>query len=222
MSEMRKYGVTLDSIRIQQYFLDVGVSEKYQTIFEKSTHRNDEQHYNFLEKMISTIAEEAKKEKSSASLVIINFSHFSTDEREVARFYASCWENDIDLRILDSPWLNCTFLKKQKVSKSAAIEMINVLFEYDRHKAEKFDYAKKLLHEIPVCITHDHNRGKKLETRKSLECKSIIIQKSIDFSGTMKDQEMIEYLDISRNSYYKYKRELRNQIVAAKCKDNEK
>ena len=36
MGEMRKYGVTLDTIRIQQYLLDIGVtSEKYQMILEK-------------------------------------------------------------------------------------------------------------------------------------------------------------------------------------------
>ena len=223
MGEMRKYGVTLDTIRIQQYLLDIGVtSEKYQMILEKSTHRNDEQHYNFLWKMISTIAEEAKEKQTVASLVITTLTQWSTDERQAIKFYVSCWDNNIDLRILESPWLNCDILKKQEVSKSAATEIIATLFDYDRHKNEKFEFAKTLLQERPVCTVNDHNKGRKLETKKSLECKSIIVQKSIDFSGTMTDPQMIEYLGISRNSFYKYKKQLREQVIEARRQEYEK
>ena len=223
MGEMRKYGVTLDTIRIQQYLLDIGVtSEKYQMILEKSTHRNDEQHYNFLWKMISTIAEEAKEKQTVASLVITTLTQWSTDEIQAIKFYVSCWDNNIDLRILESPWLNCDFLKKQEVSKSAATEIIATLFDYDRHKNEKFEFAKTLLQERPVCTVNDHNKGRKLETKKSLECKSIIVQKSIDFSGTMTDPQMIEYLGISRNSFYKYKKQLREQVIEARRQEYEK
>lgn len=59
-------------------------------------------------------------------------------------------------------------------------------------------------------------RGKKLHTKRSAEVKQIILDKSKDFNGVMNDTELIAYIKgvteggkFSRNSYYKYKGELK-------------
>lgn len=54
--------------------------------------------------------------------------------------------------------------------------------------------------------------GQKVETKKSKETKAKIIKMSKDFDGNMSDKEIFEILHISRNSYYKYKRELQSNI----------
>ncbi len=47
-------------------------------------------------------------------------------------------------------------------------------------------------------------------TKKSIHAKAVIIQHSRDFGGTLNDPDVIKLIgNISRNSYYKYKRELR-------------
>lgn len=47
-------------------------------------------------------------------------------------------------------------------------------------------------------------------TKKSVHAKAVIKQHSRDFGGTLNDPDVIKLIgDISRNSYYKYKRELR-------------
>ena len=54
-------------------------------------------------------------------------------------------------------------------------------------------------------------KGAKLTTRKSLAAKEIIQKYSKDFSGSLEDADVIKLAGISRNSFYKYKKELRDQ-----------
>lgn len=55
--------------------------------------------------------------------------------------------------------------------------------------------------------------GKKLTTKKSVEMKEKIRKMSSDFNGTLPDTEIMEILKLARNTYYKYKRELREEGV---------
>ena len=56
----------------------------------------------------------------------------------------------------------------------------------------------------------DFNRGKKLETKKAKAAKETIKRHSRNFGGTLSDPECMKLAGISRNSFYKYKRELLN------------
>ena len=51
-------------------------------------------------------------------------------------------------------------------------------------------------------------KGAKLTTKKSIEMKTKIIKMAKAFEGNMTDAEVIETLHLSRNTYYKYKREI--------------
>ena len=52
-------------------------------------------------------------------------------------------------------------------------------------------------------------KGSTLVTDKSIKCKEIIKKHATDFGGTLSDKEVMTLCQISRNSYYKYKRELK-------------
>lgn len=54
--------------------------------------------------------------------------------------------------------------------------------------------------------------GAKIETKKSREAKEKIMQHSRSFGGSLGDADMCRLAGISRNSLYKYKRELRNGL----------
>ena len=54
--------------------------------------------------------------------------------------------------------------------------------------------------------------GAKIVTRKCKECKMKIVQYSKKFNGNLGDADVIKLLSISRNSYYKYCRELKEEI----------
>ena len=53
------------------------------------------------------------------------------------------------------------------------------------------------------------SKGSKLTIKKSIECKAIIKKHSKDFGGSLEDPDVIKLCGCSRNSYYKYKRELK-------------
>lgn len=55
-------------------------------------------------------------------------------------------------------------------------------------------------------------KGAKLTTKKSIAAKEAIRKYSKDFGGTLDDPEVIKLIGCSRNSYYKYKREAREEV----------
>lgn len=57
-------------------------------------------------------------------------------------------------------------------------------------------------------------QGAKLTVKKSIAAKEIITKHSIDFGGTLCDTDVIKLTGLARNTYYKYKRELREELQA--------
>ena len=55
-------------------------------------------------------------------------------------------------------------------------------------------------------------KGRKLTTKKSVEKKEIIQKICKDFGGNLTDKEAIATMGIARNTYYKYKRELAEEL----------
>lgn len=53
--------------------------------------------------------------------------------------------------------------------------------------------------------------GTKLTTKKSISAKEVILKHSKDFCGTLDDIEVMKLTGLARNTYYKYKRELKEE-----------
>lgn len=54
--------------------------------------------------------------------------------------------------------------------------------------------------------------GKKLTTKKSIEKKQEILKHSVDFGGSLKDSDCMKLTRLARNTFYKYKRELKEEL----------
>ena len=54
--------------------------------------------------------------------------------------------------------------------------------------------------------------GIKVTTKKSVKSKEIIKKHAMEFGGSLNDVEIMKICNISRNSYYKYKREIKETI----------
>ena len=52
--------------------------------------------------------------------------------------------------------------------------------------------------------------GSKVETKKAKESKEVILKHSKDFNGTLTDAEVMKLTGLARNTFYKYKAELKN------------
>lgn len=55
-------------------------------------------------------------------------------------------------------------------------------------------------------------KGTKLTTKKSVKAKEIILKHSKEFNGTLEDEDVMKLAEVSRNTYYKYKRELKAEV----------
>lgn len=53
--------------------------------------------------------------------------------------------------------------------------------------------------------------GAKLTTKKSIASKEIILKHSKDFNGTLSDVDVMKLSGLARNTYYKYKKELKEE-----------
>ena len=54
------------------------------------------------------------------------------------------------------------------------------------------------------------SKGTTLTTKKSIDCKTIIKKHGNDFCGTLDDTDIMKFCGCSRNSYYKYKQEIKS------------
>ncbi len=54
--------------------------------------------------------------------------------------------------------------------------------------------------------------GRKLHVKKAAAAKELILKHNRDFNGTLADTDCIKLIGIARNTYYKYKRELRDDM----------
>lgn len=55
--------------------------------------------------------------------------------------------------------------------------------------------------------------GTTFTTKKSIKSKAIILRNSIEFYGHLNDAAVMELCELSRNTYYKYKRELKQEKI---------
>jgi DNA invertase Pin-like site-specific DNA recombinase len=56
-------------------------------------------------------------------------------------------------------------------------------------------------------------QGAKLTTKKSITAKETILKHSKDFNGTLADTDVMKLTGLARNTFYKYKRELRQDFT---------
>lgn len=54
-------------------------------------------------------------------------------------------------------------------------------------------------------------QGAKLNVKKAAPAKAAILQHSKDFGGTLDDKDCMKLAGVSRNTYFKYKRELKDE-----------
>ena len=92
--------------------------------------------------------------------------------------------------------------------------------EKDRNTAKGVQLALKRYDEEELLgLPHKKMRpgrqtGAKIETAKAKEAKEVIRKHCKDFGGSLTDQETMKQAGVSRNSYFKYKRQIREELEA--------
>ena len=175
------------------------------------------------------------------TIVFDSVSRMARNSEEGFKDYKTLYESGINLVFLNEPLINSSVLDATKSkllnvkieTGNAAvdsffkgnIELINnfILAIAEEQIKAAFDQAEKEVTDLHSRISQGIREAKKngtqigltkgttLITNKSIECKEIIKKHATDFGGTLNDTEVMTLCKISRNSYYKYKRELKSQ-----------
>lgn len=180
--------------------------------------------------------------KSGDTVIFDSASRMSRNEEEAIKLYEDLFNKNITLVFLKEPHINTEVYKKALENQikinlntgNAATDnfiqgIIEALNRYTIELAKEqiklvFAQAQKEVDDLHQrtaegLITAKMNgkqvgqpKGSKLTTKKSIAAKEIIKKHSKDFDGTLEDSDVIKLAEISRNSFYKYKKEIREEM----------
>lgn len=181
--------------------------------------------------------------KSGDTVIFDSASRMSRNADEAIKLYEELFNKNITLIFLKEPHINTETYKRAlenqievnlKTGNEATDNFIQGIIEaLNRYTIELakeqiklvFAQAQKEVDDLHTrtaegLLTAKLNgkqigqpKGAKLTTKKSIAAKEVIKKYSCDFDGSLEDVDVIKLAGISRNSYYKYKREIREKIA---------
>lgn len=181
--------------------------------------------------------------KENDTIIFDSASRMSRNAEEAIELYEQLFNKGIKLVFLKEPHINSETYKKAlekqieaniNTGNAATDNFINGIIEalnvYTMELAKEqiklvFMQAEKEVQDLHQrtaegLVTAKLNgkrvgtpKGTKLTTKKSIAAKEIIKKHSIDFEGSLEDAECIKLCGCSRNTFYKYKREIREEMI---------
>lgn len=169
--------------------------------------------------------------KAGDTIIFDSVSRMSRNAEEGFRAYEDLFNRGVELVFLKEPHIN-TAIYKNALNNSVpmtgtnidyilngvnqfllelAKEQIKVAFQQAEKEVEDLHQRTKEGIQTAKLAGKQIGRveGKKVETKKSKTAKEQIKKYSVSFGGTLKDSEVMKITGLSRNTYYKYKRELK-------------
>ena len=187
------------------------------------------------DKLIATI-------KKEDTIVFDSVSRMSRNAEEGFKDYKTLYEFGVHLVFLNEPLINTSVFDSTKsnlleISVHTGNEAVDDYFKgnitlinnllmslAEEQIKSAFAQSEKEVQDLHTRISQGMRESKRsgkqiglekgtvLTTEKSIKCKEIIKKHATDFGGTLSDTEVMTLCQISRNSYYKYKRELKTTI----------
>lgn len=171
--------------------------------------------------------------KDGDTVVFDSVSRMSRNAEEGFQTYEAMFNKNINLVFLKEPHINTSTYKNamqnqvqmtgstvdlilegvNKYLMALAKEQIKLAFE--QAEKEVSDLQQRTREGIQTARINGKQIGQKqgniLITKKSIDSKPIILKHSKDFNGTLDDSEVLKLTGLSRNTYYKYKKELKQE-----------
>lgn len=175
-----------------------------------------------------------KKAEAGDVIVFDSVSRMSRNAEEGIEAYFNLYERGVNLIFLKEPHINTAVYKESasqsidltgneiadcyieatnKVLRLLAEKQISLAFEQsekevkDLHQRTKEGIESARLKGKQI----GRKEGAKVTTKKSIAGKESILKYSKDFNGSLDDTEVMKLSGLSRNTYYKYKKELRSE-----------
>ena len=172
-----------------------------------------------------------KRVKAGDTIIFDSVSRMSGNAEEGFAAYEELFNRGVNLVFLKEPHINTDTYKKalennvqltgsnvdyilegvNRYLMELAKEQIRLAFEQSEKEVE--DLHQRTREGIETARLNGKQIGRKkdakITTKKSLAAEEIIRNHSRDFNGTLSDVEVMQLTGLSRNTYYKYKRELK-------------
>jgi len=172
-----------------------------------------------------------KKVKAGDEIVFDSVSRMSGNADEGFSVYEDLYNRGVSLVFLKEPHINTETYKKalennvpltgssvdlildgvNKYLMELAKEQIRLAFEQSEKEVE--DLHQRTREGIVTAHLNGKQSGRRpnavVVTQKSIKAKDVILKYSKDFYGSLNDPEVMQLTGLARNTYYKYKRELR-------------
>jgi DNA invertase Pin-like site-specific DNA recombinase len=175
-----------------------------------------------------------KKAKCGDTIIFDSVSRMSRNADEGYTAYEELYTRGVELIFLKEPHINTSTFKNamekaipltgtsvdyilegiNKYLLALAKEQIIIAFNQaakeveDLHQRTKEGLQTARLNGKQIGLT----AGTKLTTKKSITSKEVILKHSKDFNGSLNDTEVMKLTGLARNTYYKYKRELKVEM----------
>ena len=165
-------------------------------------------------------------------IVFDSVSRMSRNSEEGFVLYEQLFHKDISLIFLKEPHINTdTYKKAMKNQVSLTGEKVDLILEgvnkylmelareqikiaFEQAEKEVMDLRQRTKEGIETARLDGkqigHLRGTTYETKKAKMAKEIIKKHNKSFGGSLNDSETIKQAGVSRKSFYKYKREIRD------------
>ena len=174
-----------------------------------------------------------KSLKAGDTVVFDEVSRMSRDAEEGYKLYKDLYDRGINLVFIKESTLNTDNFRNtaqialvgndiadiyieatNRALMLLAEKQIKTAFETSQHEV---DFLHKRTSEgVRKAIASGKQVGRatgvKVNTKKSIEAKEKIKEHSVDFGGTLKDADVMILTGLARNTYYKYKRELKEEV----------
>lgn len=176
--------------------------------------------------------------KKGDKIVFDSVSRMSRNANEGVEQYMELFDRGVELEFLKEPHINTETYRKQIESTNIPNtdnKVVNLILEgvtnalkelakeqiklaFDQAEKEVKDLQQRTKEGIRAARDLDPSKrigtekGRKLTTKKSIEAKDKIKKHAKDFGGSLTDKETMQLCNIARNSYYKYKKELIEEL----------
>ena len=174
-----------------------------------------------------------KRVRSGDTIIFDSVSRMSGNADDGFAAYEDLYNREINLVFLKEPHINTDTYKKalenniqltgsnvdyilegvNRYLMELAREQIRLAFEQSEKEVE--DLHQRTREGIETARLNGKQIGRKKETkvitRKSIAAKEIIMKHSKTFNGNLNDIEVMQLTGLSRNTYYKYKRDLKSE-----------
>lgn len=175
------------------------------------------------------------KVQSGDTIIFDSVSRMSRNASEGFELYKKLFDDGVNLVFINEPYINTDVYK---ATRDALVPMTNtdvdlilagvnqylmklaekqVELAFEQAQKERDDLSERTKQGLQTAKLNRKQLGRAkgtvVVTKKSDESKKKILKYSKTFGADLSDKDLIKLLEIDKNTYYKYKKELKSQIA---------